>query len=545
MLKVSNISKSYNGIDVISGVSFCIYDTQKIALVGKNGSGKSTLMKIIAGIEKPSSGEIKISEKMKRIGYLKQEFEESELVKTVNDYIEESVGIKNLRVELEKLQNSNLTIQENFERFSKIQEEYIQMDGYNFEYKKKITLSGLSLDNSILKRKVSTLSGGQKSKILLSVVLLKSPDLLLLDEPTNNLDIQSIEWLERYLKKISTPALIISHDRKLLDNVTSKLIEIDENTKGINEFSGNYTEYISYKKKKLNRQLENYQIQQRQIAEMTESIKQKKNWAEIGRHQVMSDNDKYTKGYERDRASSNASAAKRIESQIKKIKKVEKPIIKEPLTININLSTVDKSAAYFYTEDLVCGYKEGFSVKIGKFDIKFGSRIVLTGKNGSGKSTFIDTLLGKTKPLSGNVRKGNKLKIGILLQQGFQKTENIDCSIEEYLRANTKSDKSIVFTGMIKFGFKYEDKEKKLNVLSPGERTRLHLLICALNEINTLILDEPTNYLDIEGLEALEEVVQSFKGTLIVSSHDRYFLEKIKPTCELRFLKGIIDKKYY
>lgn len=203
LLKVTNISKSYDGRDILVDVSFCIYDNQKVALVGKNGTGKSTLMRIIAGVEAPTSGKVEFADGIKRIGYLKQEFEESELNETVNEYIEENIGIKQLREKLERLEKEDLTLQENFDEFSKVQEEYIELDGYNFDYKKEMTLSGLSLDKSILSRKISTLSGGQKSKVLLSTVLLKSSDLLLLDEPTNNLDIKSIEWLEEYLKRIA------------------------------------------------------------------------------------------------------------------------------------------------------------------------------------------------------------------------------------------------------------------------------------------------------------------------------------------------------
>lgn len=544
LLKVTNVSKSYDEREILTNVSFGIYDNQKVALVGKNGTGKSTLMRIIAGVEAPTSGTVEFAGGIKRIGYLKQEFEESELNETVNEYIEENIGIKQLREKLERLEKEDLTLQENFDEFSKVQEEYIELDGYNFDYKKEMTLSGLSLDKSILSRKISTLSGGQKSKVILSTVLLKSSDLLLLDEPTNNLDIKSIEWLEEYLKRIATPILMISHDRSLLDNITSRLIEIDENTKGINEYTGNYTDYILYKKHKLNKQLESFESQQKLIASMTESIRQKKNWADIGRHQIMSDNDKCTRGYERDRSSSNASTAKRIEKQIKRIEKVERPIIKEPLAINISLSPTDRAAVYFYAEDLKCGYPNEFSIQIGKLDIKFGDRILLLGDNGTGKSTFINTLLGNIRPLSGDIRKGNQLKIGVLLQQGFKEFQNQNCTVEEYIKTYTNSDKNVIFTTMIRFGFEYEDKSKIVNILSPGERTRLYLLVCSLNEINTLVLDEPTNFLDIEGLEALEEVVQSFQGILILSSHDRHFIEKISATCKMTFCEGSVERSY-
>lgn len=544
MIELKNICKSFDGKDILVNISFCIHDNQKIGLVGKNGIGKSTLLKIIAGVEEASSGEISISNSTKTVGYLKQEIETMFFETTVNEYIDEQVGIKKLKEQLDELEKSDLTDQKKLNRFFEIQEAFMKMDGYNFEYKKQIVLSGLKLDNTILSKKIKELSAGQKSKILISILLLSSYDAILLDEPTNNLDLSSIVWLEKYILSLDTICIIISHDRKLLDNLVNKIIEIDQDTKGINEYTGNYSDYINYKKRKLNKQLEKYERQQEKISDMMDSVKQKKIWANAGRHQTMSDNDKYTKGYERDRSSSLSSSAKRIEIQMKKMDKIERPIIHEPLKIDIEVDDNQKNNIYINCENIVCGYKEGFSISIKNFNFKYGDKILIVGDNGTGKSTFINTIVGKILPIKGKIDIGKAVKIGMLIQDTFDFTKNESLTAEEYLITKLKIDKQTIFNQFIKFGFSYEDKDKRLSVFSPGERTKIYLLICSIKKINTLILDEPTNYLDIEALDAIEEVISSFPGIIIASSHDRQFIDKFNPTYKMVFGKKEIQILY-
>ncbi len=538
MFRVDNISMSFDGKDVLKDISFSISDGQKVGLVGKNGVGKSSLMKILCGIIEPTEGKIVLGSDIYSIGYLRQEFELNDLDKIVSDYIDEMVGLTEIARRLDELSNSDLTISDNFEEYCKINDAFLAMDGYNFEYRKEITFAGLSLDKNILQKKISELSGGQKSKVLLSVVLLMNADLLLLDEPTNNLDIKSIQWLDDYLAHINTSCLIISHDRTLLDHVVTRIIEIDENTKCIIEFSGNYSNYLEFKEKQISKQLLAYEAQQEQIVNMRKSIQQKKTWASMGRYQGVSDNDKYTRGYERDRSSSIASSAKRIEKKINQLNKIERPIIREPMKIVLNLSDDDKATVNIMTRELVCGYSNEFRVKIGTKNIEFGDKILILGDNGTGKTTFIKTILAQIPPISGDVVVGSGVKFGILLQQEFKGISSKNLTVEEYIRENTTQDEKIFFTALINYGFSYEDRNKKINILSPGEIARLYLLICSLNLVNVLIFDEPTNYLDIEALEALEEIISTFEGTIIASSHDRYFIKRFQPKVIFEFKDG-------
>lgn len=538
MFRVDNISMSFDGKDILRNISFSIPNGKKVGLVGKNGVGKSSLMKIICGLIEPTEGKITLGTDICSIGYLRQEFELDDLNKIVSDYIDEMVGLSKIADKLNKLSNSDLTIDKNFEEYCRINDAFLAMDGYNFEYRKELTFAGLSLDKDVLQRRISELSGGQKSKVLLSVVLLMNADLLLLDEPTNNLDMKSIQWLDNYLMRVNSSCLIISHDRSLLDHVVTKIIEIDENTRCAIEFSGNYSDYLRFKEKQVSKQLIEYEAQQEQIANMQKSIRQKKSWAIMGRYQGVSDNDKYTRGYERDRSSSIASSAKRIEKKINQLDKVERPIIREPMKIVLNLSEDDKAVVNIKTKKLICGYKDGFQVDIGTKSIEFGDRILILGDNGTGKTTFIKTILSQIPPISGTVVIGSGVRFGVLLQQEFRGISSVDLTVEEYIRKNTTQNEKIFFTSMINYGFSYEDRRKKISILSPGEIARLYLLICSLNLINIVILDEPTNYLDIEALEALEDIVSTFEGTIIASSHDRYFIKKFQPKTIFEFKNG-------
>ena len=527
MLGVKNVTKSYDGKMILSNISFTVDEGEKAGIIGSNGIGKSTLLRIISNMEYADSGEISTGGAL--IGFLRQEFSLGEEKYSVEEFVKGYIGILNLERRLKELEETMGDDPELIQEYCDVQEDFINLDGYNFDYKLDTILNGLGLGEELATRSISTLSGGQKNKVMLSAVLLKGSNLLLLDEPTNNLDLKSIQWLENYLKSITTPTIIVSHDRRFLNSVTTKTLEVDFFTREMREYPGNYAEYKAFKEKEEEKQLERYSQQQETISSMRESITQKKEWANKGRKQGVKDKDKYTRGYERDRSSSLASNAKKIEKQIEQMDRVERPKIKEKLVIKI-APTKSKSSMELSVSKLVCGYQEGFRTDPITLDATFGDKIVIIGENGSGKSTFLKTLIGAQKPISGIISIGSGLNIGYMAQD-TKEAENV--SIEEYLKMavdyENMENKSLIFTVMKQFNFEYAEKDKLYKLLSPGERVRAQLAKFSLQNVNALILDEPTNHLDIEALEALEEVLMSFAGTVISISHDREFISKINP----------------
>ncbi len=544
MLKIENISKSYNGKDVLNNINFTIDEGEKAGIIGLNGIGKTTLLKIIAGEELPDSGKI-IRDKNSLIGYFKQEFKISEEDRDIVSFIRNFIGIDVIEEQMNETEKAMETDESKIQEFCDLQEEYMRLDGYNINYRLDQILEGLGLDNNIKEKKIAELSGGQKEKVMLAAVLLKGTDLLLLDEPTNNLDIKSINWLEKYLKSNKSPMIIVSHDRKFLDDVITKVMEIDYYTRNIKEYPGNYSAYKKFKEEEQNSQIKKYNEQQEKITEMKKSISQKKEWAQKGNKQGVSDNDKYTRGYVRDRAQGLASNAKKIETQISQMNKIEKPKIKNKLHIDIS-NEKTKGNKNIEARDLVSGYENGFKNDSISLSIEYGDRLVIIGENGSGKSTFLRTLIGKQKPISGEDNIGSGVKIGYLAQDT---KENTNDSIEDYFKKSINyaelEDKSLIYTVLKQFNFDYEERKKKYSMLSPGERTRLKLAIFSMQDINTLVLDEPTNHLDIEALEAIEEVLNDFDGTVIAISHDREFVKNINPTKVLKFSNGKIKEVYH
>lgn len=544
MIKCKNISKSYNGKDILNNISFSINEKEKIGIIGHNGVGKTTLLRIISGEEEPDTGEM-LREENILIGYFKQEFTIHEENYDIESFIKKYIGIDVLEARLHELENEMDNDQNKIDEYCNIQNEYIRLDGYNIPYKLDKVLLGLGLNQEIKSKKIKELSGGQKEKVMLAAVLLKGTDLLILDEPTNNLDLKSIEWLEKYLKETQCPIMIVSHDRKFLDDVVTKIIEIDYFTRNLIEYLGNYSEYKKFKEQQEEAKLKRYQEQQEKIGDLKKSINQKKEWAQKGNKQEVSDKDKFTRGYLRDRSQTLASNAKKIENQISQMEIMDRPKIKNKLHIEITNSKKEGNTDII-AKDLVSGYDNGFKTEPINLHIKYGERIVITGDNGSGKSTFLKTLIGEQKQIEGQTYIGNGIKIGYISQD--TKEQNNE-SIEEYVMNSLKNqkidDNSIIYTVLNQFNFDYEERKKKYSILSPGERTRLKLAIFSLEDINTLILDEPTNHLDIEALEAIEEVLKDFNGTVIAISHDRQFIKNIYPNKILEFTKGKIQEIYY
>ena len=544
MIKCKNISKSYNGKDILNNISFSINEKEKIGIIGHNGVGKTTLLRIISGEEEPDTGEM-LREENILIGYFKQEFTIHEENYDIESFIKKYIGIDVLEARLHELENEMDNDQNKIDEYCNIQNEYIRLDGYNIPYKLDKVLLGFGLNQEIKSKKIKKLSGGQKEKVMHAAVLLKGTDLLILDEPTNNLDLKSIEWLEKYLKETQCPIMIVSHDRKFLDDVVTKIIEIDYFTRNLIEYLGNYSEYKKFKEQQEEAKLKRYQEQQEKIGDLKKSINQKKEWAQKGNKQEVTDKDKLTRGYLRDRSQTLASNAKKIENQISQMEIMDRPKIKNKLHIEITNSKKEGNTDII-AKDLVSGYDNRFKTEPINLHIKYGERIVITGDNGAGKSTFLKTLIEEQKQIEGQTYIGNGIKIGYISQD--TKEQNNE-SIEEYVKNSLKNqkidDSSIIYTVLSQFNFDYEERTKKYSILSPGERTRLKLAIFSLEDINTLILDEPTNHLDIEALEAIEEVLKDFNGTVIAISHDRQFIKNIYPNKILEFTKGKIQEIYY
>jgi ATP-binding cassette subfamily F protein 3 len=525
---VNNLKKAIEGKEVLNGVSFVLDNGNKVGLIGKNGAGKSTLLRIISQDLLPDSG--KIIYNSQSVKLLKQEIDKKDFDFTVLDYVKKNIGIFDLEKKLHNLEN-NLN-EENMEEYSDIFNKFLSLDGYNFENNLNIVLKGLKLDVDINK-KVGMLSGGQKIKLLLTCLLLSNSDILLLDEPTNNLDIETIEWLEKYLINLDKKMIIVSHDELFLNNVTNKIFELEKGK--IEEYNLSYKDYLSYKDEEYNHELENYEQANLQRKKIKEKVKEAHEWANKGLSAKKKDNDKLSANFSKERTKKTSSKATKLTRELEKIEIDTSFRKKEDINFFTNYFDI-KGNGDIYFDNVVCGYDDFHTPNI-KLDIPFGSRIQICGSNGSGKTTLIKTLLGKIEPISGSVLIGNDVKMGYISQDSLD-SESCENSICDYLSQNSDIDKSMLFNIITKFHISYDDKDKKYSLLSPGERTRVNLAKLAINRVNVLILDEATNHLDIEAIHVLQEVVDTFEGTIISISHNRVFNEHLKPDTVLNIEDG-------
>ena len=520
MLKVKRISKSYGTKVIFSDVSFSLERGQRAALVGSNGVGKTTLLKIIAGLDETEGGQVEIS-RGTCLGYMPQD---TSLAggETIWQYLHRVTGIATLEEELVQLE-TGLSNKATGDRYASIREHYDHLDGYSLKHRAEVMMSGFSMDNIGLDRPLSDLSSGQKSKVALIGILLTGIDLLLLDEPTNNLDLPALIWLEDFLLKSDVACIIVSHDRRFLDRETDQVFELDRQTHSLNVSNGSYSEYLTRRVKERDRQKEQYRQQQEEIGRLTEQAKEKKASALRGSNWQGSDSDKYLRGFKRDRASKSGKVAKVLEKRIEQMDKVERVIDREPLSISLeahsNGSPIDISL-----DQVVAGYPGRFEIGPISLAISYGNRVGFLGLNGSGKSTILKTITGKLAPISGQVSIGSGLKIGNMMQE--HETLPREETLLAFIKDRTDRIDQEVFATLVKFGFVEKDIRGKISEISPGGRARLLLSLFSLLSVNALVLDEPTNHLDAEAIDALEEVLSSYRGTIILVSHDRDFLEK-------------------
>lgn len=511
-IKADKVHKTYGTITILDDISFSLERGQKVGLIGYNGTGKTTLLKILAGLVEPDAGGV-VVRKGAVLGYVPQDTSLAS-DETIRDYARRVSGIA--------------TLEEQMEASPEVMAEYERRDGYTFYHRLDVLLAGFGLSGTATDQPINALSSGQKSKVFMTGMLLSDPDILLLDEPTNNLDLPTLIWLEDFLMRSDAACVIVSHDRLFLDRLVQKIFEIDWRTRTLNITNGRYSDYLMRKEKELARQWQEHEAQQEEMKRLEEQVRKKKQETLSGSRYVGTDNDKFLRGFKRDRAGKSGKQAKAIERRIGQMEIVERPVEREALRIHIQPAKPEGTRDSILT-DVVAGYDTtGFKVGPVSLSIPYGSRVVILGLNGTGKTTLLRTISGELPTLEGKVSRGNALVVGNLTQE--HDTLPREESMKDFLTRRAGIQVKEAYTLAVKFGFKAAEIDKEIATLSPGGRARLLFALFSALSANVLILDEPTNHLDLEALEALEQAVEHYEGTIILVSHDRYFLEKFHPT---------------
>lgn len=529
---VKNLSKSFNSNKILDNISFVLEDNDKVCLIGNNGTGKSTLLKILNGDINYDSGNINYNDES--IGMLMQEIDIEDYDLTIIDYIKKKTNFLLLEEKLHKLEK-NLN-DSNMEEYGNVLDLYLKLDGYNFENNINMLLNGLGL-NKDLNKKVKELSGGEKIKVLLTILLLSNPDIMLLDEPTNNLDIDGITYLENYLVKLNKKMIIVSHDEEFLNNISNKIFELNQGK--LTEYKMPYYEYLDYKEKEYKRNLEKYNSINEKKEELKSRIKEAEKWSNKGVNKKKKDNDKIAANFAKEQTKKTSGNISKLKRELEKEENIDFKK-KEKVSFDVNF-TNEKGNKDIVINDLVCGY-ENFKTNKINLNIPFGMRVRIDGKNGTGKSTFIKTLLSRIDKVSGNIIKGNEVKFGYISQDTL--IEDNNKTIYEYLTEEMDEvNNGLLFTVLDKFNISYEDRNKKYSKLSPGERTRVNLAKLSIDEVNVLVLDEITNHLDMEALNLIYDMLGSFKGTIISISHNRKFNEILSPDITYNISSSKIEYK--
>ena len=495
MISVDNLTVEFGGFTLFDGVSFVVNKKDRIALVGKNGAGKSTMLKIFAGLQSPTSGAISKPKEV-TIGYLPQQMTLTD-TRTVREEAETAFDhVRQLEETINRL-NEELANRTDYEsagyqalidRVTSLSEHYQMMGGNNYY------------------RPTAEFSGGWRMRIELAKLLLRSPDVLLLDEPTNHLDIESIQWLETFIATRANAVILVSHDRAFLDNTTTRTIEIELGR--IYDYRAKYSDYVVLRKERREQQLRAYENQQKMIADTEAFI---------------------------ERFRYKATKAVQVQSRIKQLDKVERIEVDEVDTAMLNLKfpPAPRSGSYpVIAEEVAKRYGDHLIFDHVTFTIHRGDKVAFVGKNGEGKSTLVKCIMGEITDYTGKLELGHNVKIGYFAQNQAQLLDENRTVFEtiDYVAQGDIRTKIRDILGAFMFGG--EASDKKVKVLSGGERTRLAMIRLLLEPVNLLILDEPTNHLDMRSKDVLKDALKAFDGTVIVVSHDREFLD------------GLVDKVY-
>ncbi|MBD5300492.1 MAG: ABC-F family ATP-binding cassette domain-containing protein [Bacteroides sp.] len=511
-ISINNLKVEFSAKCLFDNISYIINPKDKIALVGKNGAGKSTMLKIIAGLQNPTSGNVAMPRDT-TVGYLPQHITVSDTSTVIDEVRSAFSHVDEMKARLEEL-NHQLAIRTDYESDSyqelidamtSLNDRLAMEQSDNFEAEMEKTLIGLGFLRSDFNRPTSEFSGGWRMRIELAKILLRRPDVLLLDEPTNHLDIESIQWLENFLITKANAVVLVSHDRAFIDNVTNRTIEISLGK--IYDYSVNYSKYVLLRQERLEQQMRAYQNQQKMIQETEDFI---------------------------ERFRYKATKSVQVQSRIKQLAKIERIEVDEVDTSHLNLKfpPAPRSGDYPVIADNVGkAYGDHQVFDHATFTIKRGEKVAFVGKNGEGKSTLVKCIMGEI-PFTGNLKIGHNVKIGYFAQNQATLLDEDVTVFDTIDRVAVGDIRTKIRDILGAFMFGGEASDKKVKVLSGGERTRLAMIRLLLEPVNLLILDEPTNHLDMKTKDILKQAIKEFNGTVIVVSHDREFLD------------GLVEKVY-
>ena len=506
MISVEGLTVEFGGFTLFDDVSFVVNKKDRIALVGKNGAGKSTMLKIFAGLQSPTAGTISVP-KETTIGYLPQQMKLAD-TQTVREEAEQAFEhIHEMEKEMERL-NLQLAERTDYEtesyqklidRVTHLTEHFQLMGGNNYHAELERTLIGLGFTRNDFDRPTSEFSGGWRMRIELAKLLLRKPDVLLLDEPTNHLDIESIQWLENFIATRANAVILVSHDRAFIDNTTFRTVEIELGK--IYDYKVKYSEYVVLRQERREQQLRAFENQQKKLADTEAFI---------------------------ERFRYKATKSVQVQSRIKQLEKVERIEVDgvDTAMLNLKFPPAPRSGSYpVIVEDLAKRYGEHLIFEHATFTINRGDKVAFVGKNGEGKSTLVKCIMGEITDFTGKLQLGHNVKIGYfaqnqaqLLDENLTVFDTIDYVAQGDIRTKIRD-----ILGAFMFGG--EASDKKVKVLSGGEKTRLAMIRLLLEPVNLLILDEPTNHLDMRSKDVLKDALKEFDGTVIVVSHDRDFLD--------------------
>ena len=507
MISVENLTVEFGVRPLFESVSFVVNDHDRIALVGKNGAGKSTMLKILCGLQRPTSGAVNVPGGA-TIGYLPQVMKLSDDTTVREETRKAFVSHTKMKARLDRMQEemSQRTDYESadylelIDRFTQAHDRFMMMGGDNYEASMERTLTGLGFERTDFDRPTREFSGGWRMRIELAKILLQKPDVLLLDEPTNHLDIESIQWLEQFIQTSSSAVVLVSHDRAFINNITNRTLEI---TCGhIEDYKVKYNEYLELRKERREQQLRAYENQQKEIADIKAFV---------------------------DRFRYQATKAIQVQQRLRQLEKI-KPIEVDEVdnrTMHLKFPPCLRSGDYpVICDDVRKDYEPKTVFEHVNLTIKRGEKVAFVGKNGEGKSTLVKCIMGEI-PFSGNLKIGHNVQIGYFAQNQAQLLDE-SLTIYDTIDQVATGEMRLRINDLLgAFMFGGEVSEKRVKVLSGGERSRLAMIRLLLEPVNLLILDEPTNHLDMPSKDVLKEAIKAFDGTAIIVSHDRDFLDEL------------------